>query len=101
MTCAVSCLFRLTVLTSFQKRLFFITVHDFKCEHLIRMCSVVTNLVTLLAFQPIRCITMLFHFGRTQNDYVATRFILVRSTADSSATGGYVVAPERSGQSKA
>ena len=65
------------------------------------MCSVVTNLVTLLKFQPIRCATTLSHFGRTRNGYVATRFILFSSTAESSATSGYVVASERSGQSEA
>ena len=43
---------------------------------------------------------MLFHFGRTRNVYVATRIILFRSTAESSATSGYVVATERSGQSE-
>ena len=56
------------------------------------MCSVVTNLVTSLEFQPIRCATMLFHFGRTRNVYVATRIILFSSTAESSATSGYVAA---------
>ena len=65
------------------------------------MCSVVTNLVTSLEFQPIRCATTLFHFGRTRNVYVATRIILLSSSAESSATSGYVVAPERSGQSEA
>ena len=65
------------------------------------MCSVVTNLVTSLEFQPIRCATALFHFGRTWNVYVATRIILVSSTAESSAKSGYVVATERSGQSEA
>ena len=65
------------------------------------MCSVVTNLVTSLEFQPIRCATTLFHFGRTRNGYVATRIIFLSSTAESSATSGYVVAPERSGQSEA
>ena len=64
------------------------------------MCSVVTNLVTSLDFQPIRCAITVFHFGRTRNGYVATRFILLSSTAESSATSGYV-APERSGQSEA
>ena len=62
------------------------------------MCSVVTNLVTSLKFQPIRCATTLFHFGRTRNVCMATRIILLSSTAESSATSGYVVAPERSGQ---
>ena len=65
------------------------------------MCSVVTNLVTSLEFQPIRCATTLFHFGRTRDDYIATRTILLRSTAEGSATGGYVAATERSGQGEA
>ena len=54
-----------------------------------------------LESQPIRSATTPFHFGRTRNGYVATRFILLGSTAQSSATSGYVVAPERSGQSEA
>ena len=37
---------------------------------------------------------MLFQFGRTRNVYVATRFILLSSTAESSATSGYVAVPE-------
>ena len=65
------------------------------------MCSVVTNLVTSLQFQPIRCATTLFHFGRTRNVHVATRISFLSSTAESSATSGYVVAPERSSQSEA
>ena len=93
-------LFRLTVLTSFnslpiRKEL------DFKNEYLFRRRSVVTNLVTSLEFQPISCATTLFHFGRTRNVYVATRIILLSSTAESSAKKGYVVAPERSGQFEA
>ena len=60
------------------------------------MCSVVTNLVTSLEFQPIRCATTLFHFGRTRNVYAATRIILLSSTAEGSATSGYVAATERS-----
>ena len=44
---------------------------------------------------------MLCHFGRTGNGYVATRFILLGSTAESCATSGYVVIPERSGQNEA
>ena len=74
---------------------------DLKSEYLFRMCFVVTNLVMSLEFQPIRCATMLLHFAQTRNGYVATRLILHKSTAESSATGGYVVAPERSGQSEA
>ena len=65
------------------------------------MCSVVTNLVTSLEFQPIRCATTLFHFGRTRDVYVATRIILFSSTAEGSATSDYVAATERSGQSEA
>ena len=64
------------------------------------MCSVVTNLVTKLEFQPIHCATTLFHFGRPRDVYVATRIILLISTAEGSATGGYVAATERSGQSE-
>ena len=37
---------------------------------------------------------MLCHFARTRNVNVATRFILLGSTAESSATSGYVVIPE-------
>ena len=65
------------------------------------MCSVVTNLVTSLEFQPIRCATTLFHFGRPRDVYVATRIILRSSTAEGSATSGYVAATEHSGQSEA
>ena len=64
------------------------------------MCRVVTNLVTWLEVQQIRYATMLCQFGRTRNIYVATQLILLSSTAESSATSGYVVAPERSGQSE-
>ena len=74
-----------------------ITEHDFKSESLFRMCSVATNLVTSLEFIPILCATTLYHYGRTRNTYVATHFILLSSTADSSAAGGYVVVPERFG----
>ena len=65
------------------------------------MCSVVTNLETSLEFQPIRCATTPFHFGRTPDVYVATRTILLSSTAEGSTTSGYVAATERSGQSEA
>ena len=41
------------------------------------------------------------HFGRKRNGYVATRFVLLSSTAGSSATNGDVVVPERFGQSEA
>ena len=65
------------------------------------MCSVVTHLLTSLEFQPIRCATTLFHFGRTRDNHVATRIIPLSSTAESSATSGYVAATERSGQAEA
>ena len=58
------------------------------------MCSVVTNLVTSLEFQLIRCATTLFHFGRPRDVYVATRIILLSSTAAGSAASGYVAATE-------
>ena len=65
------------------------------------MCSVITNLVTSLEFQPIRCATTLFRFARTRDVYVATRIIPFSGTAEGSATSGYVAAKERSGQSEA
>ena len=64
------------------------------------MCSVVTNPVTSLEFKPIRCATTLCRFGRTRNGYLATELILLSSTAESSATSGYVVVPERFGQNE-
>ena len=39
-------------------------------------------------FQPIRCAFALFHFGRIRAVYVATRIILLSSTAERSATSG-------------
>ena len=77
-----------------------ITARDFNTESLFRTCSVVTNLMTSLEFKPIRCATTLCHFGRTRNGYVAAQFILLSSTAESSATTGYVVVPERFGQNE-
>ena len=59
-----------------------------------RTRSIATNLVMSLEFQPSRCAFMLCHFGRPRNVYVATRFILLSSTAESSATSGYVAVPE-------
>ena len=43
---------------------------------------------------------MLCHCGQTRNCYVTTYFILLSSTAVSSATSGYVVIPERLGQNE-
>ena len=61
---------------------------------LLRTRSVATDLVTSQNLQPIRCAFMLCQFGRTRNVYVATRIILLSSTAESSATSGYVAVPE-------
>ena len=44
---------------------------------------------------------MLFHFGWTRDVYVATRIILLSSTAEGSATSGYVAATERSDKREA
>ena len=77
-----------------------ITERDFKIEYLFRRCSFPTNLVTALEFNPIRCATMLFHFGQTRSSYVANPFILRSNTATSSATGDYVPVPERFGQNE-
>ena len=68
---------------------------------LLRTRYVATDQVTLQNFQPIRCAFTLFYFGRTRDVYVATRILLLSSTAESSATTGYVVATERSSQSEA
>ena len=76
------------------------TERDFKSERLFRMCSVVTDLVTSLEFKPNRFATTLCHFGQIWNGYVATHFILLSSTAECSATSGYVVVPERFGQNE-
>ena len=75
-----------------------ITERDFNSEYLFRSCSVTTGMVTSPKFQPIRCATMLCQFGRTRNGYVATRFILLSSTAMSSPTGDHITVPERFGQ---
>ena len=68
---------------------------------LLRTRYVATDLVTSQNFQPICCAFTLFQFGRTRDAYVATRIILLSSTAESSVTSGYVVATERSSQSEA
>ena len=73
---------------------------DFKSEYLFRTCSVETNLVTPLEFHSICCATTLCLSGRTWNGYVATHFILLSSTAMSSATGDYVAVLECFGQNE-
>ena len=65
------------------------------------MCSVVTKLVVSLEFEPIRYATTRCRFRQTPNGYVATKNILLTSTAERKATSGYVVTPERSRQSEA
>ena len=62
------------------------------------MCSVATNLVTSLEFNPIRCATTLCQSGRTRNGCLASQFILFSRAAESSVASGYVVVPERFGQ---
>ena len=59
---------------------------------LLRTRYVATDLVTSQNFQPIRSAIRLRHFGQTRGVYVATRIILLSSTAEGSATSGYVVA---------
>ena len=71
-----------------------------KVIFLFHMFSVATNLVTSLEFSAIHCSSKLCHFVRTRNGYIATHFILRSSTAESSATSGYVVVPERFDQNK-
>ena len=61
-------------------------------NNLLRARYVATDLVTSQNFQPIRCAIRLRHFGQTRAVYVATRIILLSSTAEGSATSGYVVA---------
>ena len=62
------------------------------------MRSILTNLVTPIDFEPIRCAATLCHFRRTRNGYAPTHFIFLSSTEESSGTIGYVVVPERFGQ---
>ena len=57
------------------------------------MYSVATSLVKSLEFNPIGCATTLCQFGRTLKGYVVIHFILLSSTAKSSATSGQVVVP--------
>ena len=71
-----------------------------RSEYLFRTRSVATNLVTSLEFQPIHSAIILCHFRQTRNGYAATYFILLSSTAASSATSGYVVVPEQFGQNE-
>ena len=69
-------------------------------EYLFRTRSVNTDLVTSLEIQPIRCAFRLCQFGQKRNGYVATYFILLTSTAVSSATSGYVAVPGSFGQNE-
>ena len=47
---------------------------DFKSIDLFPTCSVATNLVTSLKFNPFRSATMLCHFDQTRSSYVANFF---------------------------
>ena len=67
---------------------------DFKSDFLFPTCSVDTNLVTSLEFNPLRSATMLCQFGQTQCGSVATHFNLFSSTATSIATGDHVAVPK-------
>ena len=77
-----------------------VTAYDFKSEYLFRTCSVATNLVTSLEFNPIHCATMLGHFGQTRNGSVTIHSIVCGSTATRSATNDHVAVPERSGKNE-
>ena len=74
-----------------------ITELDFRSEYLFCTYSVAHSLVTSVELNSIRCATMLCQFGQTRNGSMAIHFILCGSTAMSSATGDYVVVPERFG----
>ena len=76
------------------------TERDFKSEYLFRTCSVATNLVTSLEFNPLHCATMRCRFGQLQNGSVSTHSIHFSRTATSSATSEYVTVPEHIGQNK-
>ena len=71
---------------------------DIKSEYLFRACSVLTNLVTSLEYNPIRCATMLCYFGQTRNSYVALFFNLHGSIATSKAADDYVGVWDHFGQ---
>ena len=68
---------------------------DFISEYLFRTCSVATNLVTSLDYNPIHSATTICQFGSTRNGLIANRFILNSSTARCD----YVAVPEHFGQS--
>ena len=101
MTCAVLYIYIDSVKKISKLLIGITTERDFKSEYLFRICSVVTNVLNSLELQPNSCATMLFDFEQTRNGHVATRLILLSSSANSIATSGNVVVPERSGQSEA
>ena len=76
------------------------TALEFESEYLCRTCSVATNLVKSLAFNPTHSATMLCHFEQTRKGSVAIHSVLRGSTATSSATGDYVAVQERFGQNE-
>ena len=64
------------------------------------MCPIATSLVTSIEINPIGCATTLCIFGQKWNGYEATRSFLLSSTAESTATSGYVVVPQSFGQNE-
>ena len=77
-----------------------ITERDLKSKYLFRTCSVATNLVTSLVFNPIRFAIMMCHFGRKRSSYVTIPFILPGCSTTRSATGDYVAVLECFGQNE-
>ena len=64
------------------------------------MCSVATNLVASIEFNPVRCATTVSHFGQLRNGSLATHSIQFSSTATSSDTNEYLTVPEHIGQNE-
>ena len=73
---------------------------DFRSENLFCTRFVATDLVTSIELNLILCATMLCHFGQTRNGSMDNLSILPSNTETSSATGGYLVFPERLGQNE-
>ena len=66
-----------------------------RSEYLFRTRSVATSLVTSHQIIPVGSAIVLCYDGQLRNGSVATHFIHLSSTATRSATGGYIVVPER------
>ena len=73
---------------------------DYRSEYLFNTRSVVTNMVTSLEFNPIRCATTLCHFGQTWIASVVNHSFLRCSVATSKATGNYVAVLEQFSQNE-